>query len=92
MFGCEDSCGRGRREDGGVADVFFFNVLLPIIVISALIGILQYTKILPLIIRGLGILLTKITGMGYLESYNGAASMLLGQSEVFESLPCRPPS
>ncbi|WP_411842961.1 NupC/NupG family nucleoside CNT transporter [Salinicoccus sp. HZC-1] len=73
-------------EDGSPADVFFFNVLLPIIVISALIGILQFTKILPLIIRGLGILLTKITGMGYLESYNGAASMVLGQSEVFISL------
>lgn len=72
--------------DGSPADVFFFNVLLPIIVISALIGILQFTKILPLVIRGLGILLTKITGMGYLESYNGAASMILGQSEVFISL------
>lgn len=73
-------------EDGSPADVFFFNVLMPIIVISALIGILQFTKILPLVIRGLGILLTKITGMGYLESYNGAASMILGQSEVFISL------
>ncbi|MCG1009540.1 NupC/NupG family nucleoside CNT transporter [Salinicoccus sp. ID82-1] len=72
--------------DGSAADVFFFNVLLPIIVISALIGILQFTKILPFIIRGLGFLLTKITGMGYLESYNGAASMILGQSEVFISL------
>ncbi|GAB3055671.1 NupC/NupG family nucleoside CNT transporter [Salinicoccus sesuvii] len=73
-------------EDGSAADVFLFNVLLPIIVISALIGILQFTRILPLIIRGLGLLLTKITGMGYLESYNGAASMILGQSEVFISL------
>ena len=73
-------------EDGTPADVFFFNVLLPIIVISALIGILQFTKILPLIIRGMGLLLTKVTGMGYLESYNGAASMVLGQSEVFISL------
>lgn len=72
--------------DGSPADVFLFNVLLPIIVISALIGILQFTRILPLIIRGIGILLTKITGMAYLESYNGAASMLLGQSEVFISL------
>ena len=72
--------------DGSPADVFFFNVLLPIIVISALIGILQFTKLLPLIIRGLGFLLTKVTGMGYLESYNGAASMILGQSEVFISL------
>lgn len=33
---------------------FFFNVLLPIVFISALIGILQYTRILPLIINILG--------------------------------------
>ncbi len=65
----------------------FANVLfVTVIVISALIGILQFTKLLPLIIRGLGFLLTKVTGMGYLESYNGAASMILGQSEVFISL------
>ena len=30
---------------------FFFSVLLPIVFISALIGILQYTRILPLIIN-----------------------------------------
>ena len=33
---------------------FFFSVLLPIVFISAIIGILQYTKILPLIINVLG--------------------------------------
>lgn len=74
-------------DDAGEAtDVFLFNVLVPIIFISAIIGILSYTRILPLIIRGLGILMTKITGMPYIESYNGAASMFLGQSEVFVSL------
>ncbi|MDK6863670.1 NupC/NupG family nucleoside CNT transporter [Nosocomiicoccus ampullae] len=66
--------------------VFFFNVLIPIIVVSALIGILQYFKILPAIIHGLGWILSKITGMPFIESYNGAASMFLGQSEVFVSL------
>lgn len=66
--------------------VFFFNVLIPIIVVSALIGILQYFKILPAIIHGLGWVLSKITGMPFIESYNGAASMFLGQSEVFVSL------
>lgn len=71
---------------GEATDVFLFNVLVPIIFISAIIGILSYTRILPLIIKGLGILLTKITGLPYIESYNGAASMMLGQSEVFVSL------
>ncbi|MCD9066284.1 NupC/NupG family nucleoside CNT transporter [Staphylococcus pasteuri] len=65
---------------------FFFNVLLPIVFISALIGILQYTRILPLIINVLGFLIAKINGMGRLESYNAVAAAILGQSEVFISL------
>ena len=54
--------------------------------ISALIGILQYTKILPWIINVLGFLISKINGMGRLESYNAVAAAILGQSEVFISL------
>ncbi|EKU47392.1 NupC/NupG family nucleoside CNT transporter [Staphylococcus massiliensis] len=65
---------------------FFFNVLLPIVFISALIGILQYTKILPFIINWLGFIISKINGMGRLESYNAVAAAILGQSEVFISL------
>lgn len=65
---------------------FFFNVLLPIVFISALIGILQYTKILPWIINVLGLIISKINGMGRLESYNAVAAAILGQSEVFISL------
>ncbi|HBC4817748.1 TPA: NupC/NupG family nucleoside CNT transporter [Staphylococcus aureus] len=65
---------------------FFFSVLLPIVFISAIIGILQYTKILPLIINVLGFLISKINGMGRLESYNAFAAAILGQSEVFISI------
>lgn len=65
---------------------FFLNVLLPIVFISALIGILQYTKILPFIIKYIGLGLSKINGMGKLESYNAVASAILGQSEVFISV------
>ncbi|MDO5040451.1 Na+ dependent nucleoside transporter N-terminal domain-containing protein, partial [Clostridium sp.] len=52
---------------------FFISVLLPIIFISALIGILQYLKILPFVVRGIGVVLSKINGMGKLESYNAVA-------------------
>ena len=72
--------------DGLVQDdkfVFFFNVAMPIVLVSALIGILQYLKILPLIIRGGGWLLSKINGMGKLESFNAISSLTLGQSENF---------
>ncbi|RIL49028.1 NupC/NupG family nucleoside CNT transporter [Staphylococcus equorum] len=65
---------------------FFFNVLLPIVFISALIGILQYTRILPVIINVLGLVISKINGMVRLESYNAVAAAILGQSEVFISL------
>lgn len=75
---------------GGIANEgqmpFFLSVLLPIIFISALIGILQYTRILPFVIRYIGLVLSKINGMGKLESYNAVASAILGQSEVFISV------
>ncbi len=65
---------------------FFISVLLPIVFISALIGILQHWKILPFIIKYIGLGLSKINGMGKLESYNGVAAAILGQSEVFISV------
>lgn len=65
---------------------FFLNVLMPIVVISALIGILQYIRILPFVIKYIGLVLSKINGMGRLESYNAVASAVLGQSEVFISV------
>lgn len=62
---------------------FFLNVLLPIVFISVLIGIFQHFKILPVFMKGIGILLSKVNGMGKLESYNAVASAMIGQSEVF---------
>ncbi|WP_026678932.1 NupC/NupG family nucleoside CNT transporter [Fictibacillus gelatini] len=72
---------------GGLANEgqapFFLSVLLPIIFISILIGILEHFKILPLIIRGIGFLLSKVNGLGKLESYNAVAAAIVGQGEVF---------
>jgi nucleoside transport protein len=62
---------------------FFLDVLLPIIFISILIGILNYLKILPLIIKYVGMALSKLNGMGKLENYIAVSSAVLGQSEVF---------
>ncbi|MBX9496722.1 NupC/NupG family nucleoside CNT transporter [Yersinia enterocolitica] len=61
----------------------FLNVLCPIIFVSALIGILQHFRILPLIIRVIGTLLSKVNGMGKLESFNAVSTLILGQSENF---------
>ena len=65
---------------------FFLSVLMPIVFISAIIGILRYIKVLPFFMKWVGIGLSKINGMGQLESYNGIASAILGQSEVFISI------
>ena len=65
---------------------FFLTVLLPIVFISVLIGILQHIKLLPLIVKGIGWVLSKVNGLGKLESYNAVAAAIVGQSEVFISV------
>lgn len=72
----------GGLENEGISN-FFLDVLLPIIFISVLIGILNHLKILPLIIKYVGLVISKINGMGRLENYIAVSSAILGQSEVF---------
>ncbi|WNN47523.1 NupC/NupG family nucleoside CNT transporter [Siccibacter colletis] len=72
----------GNMNDQGLA-FFFLKVLCPIVFISALIGILQHIRILPIIIRAIGTVLSKVNGMGKLESFNAVSSLILGQSENF---------
>jgi len=71
----------GSNQENGF--VLFLNVLMPIVFISAIIGILQYLKVLPFVIRGVGYLLSKVSGMGKLESFNAVSSISLGQAENF---------
>ena len=71
----------GLANDGQAP--FFLTVLLPIIFLAVLIGILQHIKILPIIIRAVGFLLSKVNGLGKLESYNAVAAAIVGQGEVF---------
>ncbi|AXX64967.1 NupC/NupG family nucleoside CNT transporter [Bombilactobacillus bombi] len=63
--------------------VFFFNVLMPIVFIAALIGILNYIKVLPFIIKWVGWALNKVVGMGEMESYFAISTAILGMPEVF---------
>jgi CNT family concentrative nucleoside transporter len=72
----------GGMGEKGLAFIFL-GVLCPIIFISALIGILQHWRILPVFIRIIGTLLSKVNGMGKLESFNAVSSLILGQSENF---------
>lgn len=74
----------GMANEG--AHTFFLYVLMPIVFMSAIIGILQHFKILPFIIKYIGLVLSKINGMGKLESYNAVAAAIVGQNEVFISV------
>ncbi|MDX8045652.1 nucleoside transporter C-terminal domain-containing protein [Gracilibacillus sp. S3-1-1] len=67
-------------EEG--ASVFFFNVLLIIIFFSTLLAVLTHLKILPFIIKYIGWVISKITGLPKVESFNAVNSMFFGQSEA----------
>lgn len=71
----------GLINKGG--DNFFINTLLPLVFISVLISILNFFKILPFLIKYIGIIINKITHMGKLESYFAISTSMLGQPEVF---------
>ncbi|WP_077297134.1 NupC/NupG family nucleoside CNT transporter [Virgibacillus pantothenticus] len=66
-------------EDSGV---FFFNVLLLIVFFATLLSVLTYLKILPPIIKYLGALISKVTGLPRVESFNAVNSIFFGQSEA----------
>ncbi|AMB94141.1 NupC/NupG family nucleoside CNT transporter [Aerococcus sanguinicola] len=71
-------------EEG--ASVFFFNVLLPLVFISALIGILNYIKVLPFIMKWVGKGINFITGMGEVESQFAISTAVLGNTSAFISI------
>lgn len=58
-------------------------MLLPLVFISVLIGIFNYIKVLPFIIKYVGIAINKITRMGRLESYFAISTAMFGQPEVY---------
>ena len=72
----------GGMENNGEF-TFFLNVLLPIIYIAVLIGILNHFKVLPFIVKYVGLILSKLNGMGKMENYIAVSSAVLGQTEVF---------
>lgn len=62
----------GSMNDQGLA-VLLPESIVPIVFISALIGILQHIRVLPVVIRAIGFLLSKVNGMGKLESLTPSA-------------------
>ena len=70
----------GWIPEGG--SPFFVNVLLPVVFTAALLSLLTHLKILPYTIKYLGGLLSKITGLPQVESFNAINSVFFGQSEA----------
>ncbi|SES68086.1 concentrative nucleoside transporter, CNT family/nucleoside transport protein [Oceanobacillus limi] len=71
---------------GGVVSteggVFFFDVLLLIIFFATILSVLTYLRILPTIIKYLGGIISKVTGLPKVESFNAVNSIFFGQSEA----------
>lgn len=66
--------------------LFFINVLMMIIFVSALLSILTYTRILPLAIRYIGGAVAKITGLPKIESFVAVNSMVFGDTTAILSV------
>jgi CNT family concentrative nucleoside transporter len=69
-----------RPEIGGAS--FAISALPVIIFFAALISILYYLHIMPLVIRWIGGGLEKITGISRVESLSAASNIFVGQSEA----------
>jgi nucleoside transport protein len=61
---------------------FFVNVLLIIVFTSTVLAVLTHIRVLPLMIKYVGGLLSKITGLPKVESFNAVNSVFFGQSEA----------
>ncbi|MGD6875173.1 NupC/NupG family nucleoside CNT transporter [Bacillus infantis] len=68
-------------EGTNVGFVFAIQVLSVIIFISALVSVLYYLRIIPIVIRGLGWVVGKVFGTTRVESFNTVANTMLGVAE-----------
>jgi concentrative nucleoside transporter, CNT family len=69
-------------EGTSVGFVFAIQVLSVIIFISALVSVLYYLRIIPIVVRGLGWVVGKVFGTTRVESFNTVANTMLGVAEA----------
>ena len=69
-------------EGTNIGFVFAIQVLSVIIFISALVSVLYYLRIIPIVVRGLGWVVGKIFGTTRVESFNTVANTMLGVVEA----------
>ncbi|MCI2255280.1 NupC/NupG family nucleoside CNT transporter [Domibacillus sp. PGB-M46] len=72
--------------------VFFINVLLLIVFTSTLLSILNYIRILPLIIKYLGGAIAKLTGLPRIQSFSVVTSSIFGDTGAIVAIKNQLPS
>jgi CNT family concentrative nucleoside transporter len=72
--------------------IFFIDVLMSIIFVSSLLGILTYTRILPLAVKYIGGFVSKVTGLPKVESFVAVNSMVFGDTSAILSVKSFIPS
>lgn len=66
--------------------LFFVDTLMMIVFVSALLAILNYIRVLPLAIKYIGGLVSKITGLPKIESFTAVNSMIFGDTTALISV------
>jgi nucleoside transport protein len=66
--------------------LFFVDTLMMIVFVSALLAILNYIRVLPLLIKYVGGLVSKITGLPKIESFTAVNSMIFGDTTALISV------
>lgn len=67
---------------GNLGLIFAFQVLPIIIYVACLSAILYYLRVLPMLVRLMGLAMSKVLGSSGAESLEVAASIMLGQTEA----------
>src|SRR5215471_18819526 len=69
-------------KSGAFGVVFAFQVLPVVIFIASFFSILYYLGVMPLIVRGMAVVMQKVMGASGAESLNVAAIIFMGQTEA----------
>jgi nucleoside transport protein len=67
-------------------NLFFVDVLMMIVFVTAILGILTYSRILPLAIKYIGGFVSKVTGLPKVESFVAVNSMVFGDTSAILSV------
>lgn len=74
--------GRLATDQQSFGMIFAFQVLPTILFFSALMSLLYHLRIMPLVIEGMGRLLSRVLGTSGAESFSTVADVFVGQTEA----------